>query len=232
MSLPRSRETVLANLEDVRSRIGRACTRANRDRETVRLIAATKTVETEAIGWVRDAGVTEVGENYVKELRGKRAALEGIIWHFVGTLQTHTAHLVAEHADVVQTLVPGKAVARLARRATERGAVLPGLIEVDFTSQRTGLAPADVKRFADEVAEVDGLELSGLMTIPPPTASAEGARPWFARLRALRDLVASAHPKATELSMGMSLDYEVAVEEGATMVRIGTALFGARPSLA
>ena len=109
---------------------------------------------------------------------------------------------------------------------------MPGLIEVDFTSQRTGLPPADVKRFADEVAEVDGLELTGLMTIPPPTASAEGARPWFVRLRALRDLVASAHPKATELSMGMSLDYEVAVEEGATMVRIGTALFGARPSLA
>jgi hypothetical protein len=168
----------------------------------------------------------------VKELRGKRALLDGLVWHFLGTLQSHTAHVVAEHADVVQTLVPGSAVVRLARRAAERGASLPGLIEVDFTSERAGLAPEDVERFADEVARTPGLELAGLMTIPPPTASSEGARPWFAKLRELRDRVARAHPKATGLSMGMSLDYEVAVEEGATMVRIGTALFGARPSLA
>lgn len=232
MSLPRNRETVLANLEEVRSRIGGACTKANRDAGAVRLVAATKTVDPEAIRWVRDAGLGEVGENYVKELRGKRAFLDGLIWHFLGTLQSHTAHLVAEHADVVQTLVPGNAVVRLARRAAERGGSLPALIEVDFTSKRTGLAPEDVERFADEVAGTPGLELAGLMTIPPPAASSEGARPWFVKLRELRDLVASAHPKATELSMGMSLDYEVAVEEGATMVRIGTALFGARPSLA
>jgi pyridoxal phosphate enzyme (YggS family) len=232
MSLRRNRETVLANLEEVRSRIGRACTKANRDQGAVRLIAATKTVEPEAIGWVRDAGLVEVGENYVRELRDKRAFLDGLIWHFLGTLQSHTAQVVAEHADVVQTLVPGNAVVRLARRAAERGASLPGLIEVDFTSERTGLAPEDVERFADEVAGTSGLELAGLMTIPPPTVSSEGARPGFVKLRELRDLVASAHPKATELSMGMSLDYEVAVEEGATMVRIGTALFGVRPPLA
>ena len=223
---------MLANLEEVRSRIRTACARANRDPSAVRLIAATKTVEPEAIGWVRDAGVTEVGENYVKELRSKRATLDELMWHFVGTLQSHTAHVVAEHADVVQTLVPGKAVARLARRAVERGVSLPALIEVDLTARRTGLAPKDVERFADEVAGADGLELVGLMTIPPSTASPEGARPWFERLRDLRDMVGSAHPTATGLSMGMSLDYEVAVEEGATMVRIGTALFGARPSLA
>jgi pyridoxal phosphate enzyme (YggS family) len=232
MSRARSREAVLANLEHIRSRIGRACTRSDRDPATVRLVAATKTVEPVAIGWVRDAGVTEVGENYVKELRAKRASLNGLVWHFLGTLQSHTAHVVAEHADVVQTLVPGSGFARLARRATERGVSMPALIEVDFTSRRSGLAPEDVERFADEVAVADGVDLVGLMTIPPPTATSEGARPWFARLREIRDLVASAHPGATGLSMGMSLDYEVAVEEGATMVRIGTALFGARPSLA
>jgi pyridoxal phosphate enzyme (YggS family) len=232
MSRARSREAVLANLEQVRARIGRACARSDRDPATVRLVAAVKTVEPEAIDWVRDAGVTDVGENYVKELRVKRASLDGLVWHFLGTLQSHTAHVVAEHADVVQTLVPGNAFARLARRATERGVSLPALIEVDFTSRRTGLAPEDVERFADEVAATEGVDLVGLMTIPPPTATPEGARPWFARLRELRGLVASAHPGAAGLSMGMSLDYEVAVEEGATMVRIGTALFGARPSLA
>jgi pyridoxal phosphate enzyme (YggS family) len=232
MSRARSREAVLANLEQVRARIGRACARSDRDPATVRLVAAVKTVEPEAIDWVRDAGVTDVGENYVKELRVKRASLDGLVWHFLGTLQSHTAHVVAEHADVVQTLVPGNAFARLARRATERGVSLPALIEVDFTSRRTGLAPEDVERFADEVAATEGVDLVGLMTLPPPTATPEGARPWFARLRELRGLVASAHPGAAGLSMGMSLDYEVAVEEGATMVRIGTALFGARPSLA
>jgi pyridoxal phosphate enzyme (YggS family) len=232
MSRARSREAVLANLEQARARIGRACARSDRDPATVRLVAAVKTVEPEAIDWVRDAGVTDVGENYVKELRVKRASLDGLVWHFLGTLQSHTAHIVAEHADVVQTLVPGNAFARLARRATERGVSLPALIEVDFTSRRTGLAPEDVERFADEVAATEGVDLVGLMTIPPPTATPEGARPWFARLRELRGLVASAHPGAAGLSMGMSLDYEVAVEEGATMVRIGTALFGARPSLA
>jgi pyridoxal phosphate enzyme (YggS family) len=232
MSRARSREAVLANLEQVRARIGRACARSDRDPATVRLVAAVKTVEPEAIDWMRDAGVTDVGENYVKELRVKRASLDGLVWHFLGTLQSHTAHVVAEHADVVQTLVPGNAFARLARRATERGVSLPALIEVDFTSRRTGLAPEDVERFADEVAATEGVDLVGLMTLPPPTATPEGARPWFARLRELRGLVASAHPGAAGLSMGMSLDYEVAVEEGATMVRIGTALFGARPSLA
>jgi pyridoxal phosphate enzyme (YggS family) len=232
MSRARSREAVLANLEQVRARIGRACARSDRDPATVRLVAAVKTVEPEAIDWVRDAGVTDVGENYVKELRVKRASLDGLVWHFLGTLQSHTAHVVAEHADVVQTLVPGNAFARLARRATERGVSLPALIEVDFTSRRTGLAPEDVERFADEVAATEGVDLVGLMTLPPPTATPEGARPWFARLRELRGLVASAHPGAAGLSMGMSLDYEVAVEEGATIVRIGTALFGARPSLA
>jgi pyridoxal phosphate enzyme (YggS family) len=232
MSRARSREAVLANLEQVRSRMGSACARSDRDPAAVRLVAAAKTVEPEAIGWVRDAGVTEVGENYLKELRAKRDSLNGLVWHFVGTLQSHTAHVVAEQADVVQTLVPGNAFARLARRAAERGVSLPALIEVDFTARRTGLAPEDVERFADEVAVTEGVDLVGLMTIPPPTDTSEGARPWFARLRELRDRVASAHPGATGLSMGMSLDYEVAVEEGATMVRIGTALFGARPSLA
>ena len=223
---------MLANLEQVRSRIARACERSDRDPASVALVAAAKTVEAQAIGWLRDAGVIDVGENYVKELREKRTSLNGLRWHFLGTLQSHTAHLVAEHADVVQTLVPGSGFTRLTRRATERGVTMPALIEVDFTSRRTGLAPEDLERFADEVAAADGVDLVGLMTIPPPTPTSEGARPWFVRLRELRDLVASAHPGATGLSMGMSLDYEVAVEEGATMVRIGTALFGARPSLA
>jgi hypothetical protein len=194
-------------------------------------VAASKTVEPEAIAWVRDAGVTDVGENYVSELRSKRAAVSGIAWHFIGTLQRGSAHHVAELADIVETVVPGSAVHRLARRVVERGLTKPVLIEVDLTGERTGVGPGDVLEAADEIASMPGLALAGLMTLPPIPTEAEDARPFFRRLRELGDSVRERHPTAVDLSMGMSLDYEVAVEEGATMVRIGTALFGARPPL-
>jgi len=228
--MERSRQSVLENLARIRARLEAACERADRAPGAVRLVAIGKTVEPEALAWVHDAGVEDLGENYVRDLRAKRSLVPGATWHFVGTLQASGAHHVAELADVIETVVPGRAMRRLARRATERGRVLPSLVEVDFTGDRTGVPPADVVPACDEVAVTDGLELRGLMTLPPPTPTAEGARPYFRGLRELLRPVAERHPGAVELSMGMSLDYEVAVEEGATMVRIGTALFGARPS--
>jgi pyridoxal phosphate enzyme (YggS family) len=228
--MERTKPAVLANLAAVRERLSAACERSGRDPSAVRLVAAGKSVEVAALAWVREAGVEDLGENYVRELRDKRAAMSGARWHFIGTLQASGAHHVAELADVVQTVVPGKAMARLARRAIERGRRIPALVEVDFTGARAGVAPGDVVVACDEVVAADGLRLRGLMTLPPETPTAEGARPYFRRLRELLDVVAERHPEARELSMGMSLDYEVAVEEGATMVRIGTALFGARPS--
>jgi hypothetical protein len=222
------REAVLRNLAVIRAGIARACERAGRDPAAVRLVAACKGVRVEAVRWVHEAGVGDFGENYVQELRDKRAAAPDATWHFIGTLQSHTAHRVAELADVVETLTPGRAVARLARRAAERGKVLPALIEVDLTEERTGVGPADCAAFADEVAEMEGLELKGLMTLPPMPTVPEDARPYFRRLRDLLDAISERHPGAVELSMGMSMDYEVAVEEGATIVRIGTALFGER----
>jgi pyridoxal phosphate enzyme (YggS family) len=227
--MERTNERVLSNLAVVRERMAAACARARRDPGGVRLVAIGKNVEPEALGWVRDAGVEDLGENYVRELRAKREVVGGVRWHFVGTLQRGSAHHVAELADVVQTVVPGKAMARLARRAIERGLSLPALVEVDFTGGRAGVAPEEVSAACEEVASADGLRLVGLMTLPPPTPSAEDARPYFRRLRGLLADVAERHPTAVELSMGMSLDYEVALEEGATMVRVGTALFGARP---
>jgi pyridoxal phosphate enzyme (YggS family) len=227
--MERTNERVLSNLAVVRERMAAACARARRDPGGVRLVVIGKNVEPEALGWVRDAGVEDLGENYVRELRAKREVVGGVRWHFVGTLQRGSAHHVAELADVVQTVVPGKAMARLARRASERGLSLPALVEVDFTGDRAGVAPEEVPAACEEVASADGLRLVGLMTIPPPTQSAEDARPYFRRLRGLLADVAERHPEAVELSMGMSLDYEVALEEGATMVRVGTALFGARP---
>ena len=221
-------DALVARLARIRERIAGACERSGRDRAGVRIVAAAKTVDSEAIERVRDAGVREVGENYVRELRAKRERVDGIVWHFIGTLQSHSAHHVAELADVVETVTPGRAMARLARRASDRGRSIPVLIEVDFTGERTGVAPEGVEAAADEVAATEGLDLIGLMTLPPMPSAPEDSRPFFRRLRELRDGVATHHPGAAELSMGMSLDYPVAVEEGATMVRIGTALFGAR----
>jgi len=224
-----SREAVLANLARVREGIARACDRSGRDPAAVRLVAASKAVPADAVRWAHEGGVEDFGENYVRELEEKRAAVGGARWHFIGTLQSHTAHRVADLADVVQTLSAGKAVGRLARRAAQRGRRIPALIEVDFTGERTGVAPEGCAAFADEVSATDGLELRGLMTLPPLPQTPEDTRPYFIRLRALLAKVGATHPQAVELSMGMSMDYEAAVEEGATMVRVGTALFGERP---
>ena len=143
---------------------------------------------------------------------------------------------MAALADVVETLAGGRATERLARRAAEDGRTIDALIEVDFTHERAGIPPEHVPAAADQLARLEGIRLRGLMTVPPfdpphdPTSpdAAEAARPWFRRLRMLRDEVRDTHPDIVDLSMGMSLDYRAAVEEGATMVRIGTALFGPR----
>lgn len=225
---PPSRDEVLHNLRSIRAGIERSAERAGRDPGDVTLVAVAKTVPEAAVRWVVDDGVVDVGENYVRELRSKVPAVPGARWHFVGTLQSGSAHHVAALADVVQTLTGDRATHRLARRAAEAGRALDALIEVDLTGERTGVHPNRVGEVADAVAGLEGVRLRGLMTLPPMPTVAEDARPSFVRLRELRDRVREKHPDVLALSMGMSLDYEVAVEEGATMVRIGTALFGPR----
>jgi pyridoxal phosphate enzyme (YggS family) len=225
---PIDRDAVLGNLERIRTEIEAACRRAERDASTVRVVAAAKGVPVERVRWVVDAGIADVGENYVKELADKRPAVPGVRWHFIGNLQSHTAHRVAELADVVETLASERAARRLARRAAERRVELPALIEVDFTGERTGVRVEGLDSFAAFVDTLEGVSLVGLMTLPPLPERAEDSRPHFRRLRELAERLHRGHSGMAELSMGMSIDYEVAVEEGATMVRIGTALFGER----
>ena len=224
-----SREELRANLEQIRDRIAQACARVGRDPASVRLVGASKTVAPEVIRDAFDAGLEDFGENYLRELEDKRPVAPEATWHYIGALQSGTAHRVAECADVVQTLASERATERLARRAAERDRVIDALIEVDFTGGRTGVAPEHLASVARHAASQPGLRLAGLMTIPPVPTVPEDARPWFRRLRELGNDLLEAHPEAVELSMGMSLDYEIAVQEGATMVRIGAALFGARP---
>ena len=231
-----SRDEIVANIATIREVIAQAAERSDRDPSDVLLVAAAKTVPAEPIRWAVEEGVACIGENYVKELRGLHGEVPGARWHFIGALQTGSAHHVAALADVVETLAGGRATERLARRATEDGRTIEALIEVDFTHERAGIPPEHVPAAADHLSRLEGIRLRGLMTVPPfdlphdPTSpdASEAARPWFRRLRMLRDEVRDTHPDIVDLSMGMSLDYGAAVEEGATMVRIGTALFGPR----
>jgi pyridoxal phosphate enzyme (YggS family) len=219
---------IARNADRIREGIARACARAGRDPASVRLVGASKTVPAKGIRAAWDAGVREFGENYVQELRDKRDAAPDATWHYIGALQSRSAPRVADLVDVVQTLAPGRATVRLATHAAGAGRTIDALIEVDFAGRGTGAEPEATEAFADEVAALDGIRLIGLMTLPPATDTAEHARPYFARLRELRDRVVTSHAEADQLSMGMSLDYGVAAEEGATIVRVGTALFGAR----
>jgi pyridoxal phosphate enzyme (YggS family) len=223
-------DDVAARLATIRERIAEAAASVGRDPASIALVAAAKTQPVDVVRAAIAAGVEAVGHNYVQELRLMREALgdEPVRWHFIGTLQSSTAHHVADLADVVETLAGERATRRLAGRAARSGRVIDALLEVDLTERRSGVRPVEVAPAVDLVTALEGVRLRGLMTIPPLTSTAEEARPWFRRLRELRDTVAERHPEVLDLSMGMSLDYQVAVQEGATMVRIGTALFGPR----
>ena len=202
------------NLAGVRRRIEAAAGRSGREPGDVTVVAVAKGIPPDRVRWAVGAGIRDVGENYVNELAETRTELRGggaaTRWH-----------------DVVHTVGSVHAATRLSGRAERGGRRLPVLIEVDFAGRRTGVPPDDAPRLADEVRPLGGVELRGLMTVPPMTESPEDARPYFARLRTLRDRLGD---DLVDLSMGMSADYEVAVEEGATMIRIGTALFGDRPA--
>jgi pyridoxal phosphate enzyme (YggS family) len=221
---------IAENLAKIHDAIERAATRAGRDPRDVTIVGAVKTVPADAIRTAFELGVTNLGENFVRELRDRAPRFPDARWHYIGTLQSGTAHHVADLADVVETLSSERATERLARRAAAAGRTIDALIEVDFTGERSGTPPQRTASLADHVASLEGLRLVGLMTLPPIPARAEDSRASFARLRELRDRIRDTHADVLELSMGMSLDYEVAVEEGATMVRIGTALFGERPT--
>lgn len=217
------------SLEDrwtkVRGRVEAACTRAGRDPAEVTLIAVSKTRSVDEIRTLLDLGQRDFGENYAQELRDKMRELADrpeLRWHAIGHLQTNKARYVAGKA-LVHT-VDRQGIAReLVRRA---GGPVACLVEVNVASEsgKSGVTPQDLPTLLAELQEVEGLRVIGLMCIPPVATAPEEARPWFRELRALRDR----HVPGGALSMGMSADFEVAIEEGATLVRVGSAIFGPR----
>ena len=215
------------NLERVRERIARAAERSGRRGGDVVLIGVSKTVEVERIQQAVAAGVPALGENRVQEAQGKIAALgRPVPWHLIGHLQTNKVREALELFDLVHSLDRLDLATELDRRARQRGRAVAALVQVNVGGEHNkgGFEPDAVPAALDAIAKLDHIDVRGLMTIPPISERADDARGWFRALAQLGKRVGLA-----DLSMGMSADFEVAIEEGATMVRVGTAIFGPRP---
>ena len=222
-----------SNLASVRERIAAAERRSGRPAGSVTLVGVVKTLPAEAIAAAVALGLTDLGENRVQEAEShQRTVARGAArWHMIGHLQRNKAGKALELFDVVHGVDGTELAVALDRRALEAGRKLAVLIEVNVSGEASkfGIAPEGAAALAEVVAPLANLQLRGLMTVGAPVARPEDARPGFARLRELRDETAQRLGQPLpELSMGMSGDYEIAVEEGATLVRVGTALFGAR----
>lgn len=225
---------IAQGLRDVRARIDAAAARAGRAGDEVTLLAVSKLQPASMLREAHAAGQRDFGENYAQELRDKAkelADLPELRLHAIGPLQSNKARYVAQHAASFHALDRLGLAEELSRRCVALSRVLPCFVEVAIAGepQKGGLQPEALPSFLDAAGALPGLALVGLMCLPPELGSAEAARPYFARLRALRDAARARHPTLTGLSMGMSGDFEVAIEEGATVVRVGSAIFGARP---
>jgi len=213
----------------VRQRIAHAAERAGRSPAAVTLVAVSKKFSAGAIREAYDSGVREFGENYVQEFDDKRRELgdvTGAQFHLIGHLQSNKAKLACELFDVIETADSVKLLERLDGAARDLGRRLEVLLEIKLSEEenKTGADPSEIPQLLEAGAELTNLSIRGLMTMPPWSEDAEQSRPYFRRLARLgREF------GLEKLSMGMSGDLEVAIEEGATIVRVGTALFGARP---
>lgn len=219
-------QDIRANLEAVHERVARACERAGRKPDDVLLIAVSKTVEIERIRLAVTAGVRALGENRVQEAKEKVAGLgRPVPWHLIGSLQTNKARDAVELFDWIHSVDREELARELDRRAHQRERRVKILVQVNVGEepQKGGVHPAELKGLLESLTALSNLEVRGLMCIPPAAETADASRPWFKRLRELRDAAGLEH-----CSMGMSGDFEVAIEEGATMVRVGTAIFGPR----
>jgi len=214
---------VAERLARVRERIAAACARAGRDPATVRLVAVSKTKPLEMLRAAQAAGQRIFAENYAQELREKADALPGVEWHFVGALQTNKAKLVVGRAALIHTCDRLALAQELSKRAKAAGLLQRVLIEVNVgrEPQKAGVLPENVAALLAEIGKLPALSCAGLMCIPP---AQDDPRPHFRSLRNLGQAL-----DLPELSMGMTADFETAIEEGATLVRIGTAIFGERP---
>ncbi len=226
--------SIAENIRNIQERIALAARRAQRDPSTVKLVVVTKTVSRERIREALTAGAMILGENRVQEARDKIAELGPVAsWHLIGHLQTNKAKYAVSLFYLIHSVDSIGLARELDRQAERHGKVQDVLIEVNVSGEasKSGVRAEDAKDLVRAVSELKNIRVQGLMTMPPYSADPEASRPWFRRLRELAAEIAKEQIPNTsmkELSMGMSGDFEVAVEEGATLVRVGTAIFGGR----
>jgi pyridoxal phosphate enzyme (YggS family) len=227
---------VAARLEEVQDRLAAACRRSGRDASSVRLVGASKRQPPELLRAAYDGGLRIFGENRVQEAAAKRSGLpDDTEWHLLGPLQSNKVRRALELFTLFHAVDRAKIAHALDREAAYLGRRVQGLLEVNVGGEATkhGFEPASLARDAEPLAALEHLDIVGLMTIPPPVDDPEAARPAFRHLRELAGTLnrrAEWSGRLVELSMGMSDDFEVAAEEGATLVRVGTRLFGPRPT--
>jgi PLP dependent protein len=231
--------SVAGNIAAIRERVARAAARAGRSPGAITLMAVSKTVEPERIREAYAAGLRVFGENRVQEFAGKAEALADLAeaqWRLIGHLQSNKARKAAELFSSVDSVDSPRLAEKLNEAAKQQGKILDLLIEIKTGGEesKSGLSPAapELEDLLQAAPRLEQVRIRGLMTVPPFTDDPEGARLYFQRLRELRDRIAARKLPAVAmdaLSMGMSHDFEVAIEEGSTCVRVGTAIFGARP---
>ena len=228
-------DSIKDRLEKVKHRIKRAAEGCRRDPETVRLVAVSKTVPVRKVQEAIQAGVTILGENYVQEARDKINALMSfqVSWHFIGHLQSNKARYAVRLFDLIHSVDSLKLARELNKQAQKNAKIQQILIQVNISQEETksGISVDDAVNLVSEISQLENLSIRGLMTMPPYFNQPEKVQPFFASLRKLRDQIESkAIPNVSmdQLSMGMTGDFEVAIKEGATMVRVGTAIFGER----
>jgi pyridoxal phosphate enzyme (YggS family) len=223
--------SIAENIKRIRERIETAARRSSRQAEGIVLVAVTKTVETGAIREAVGAGITDIGENYVQEAEPKLRALSDLPLrrHFIGHLQRNKAGHAVQWFDVIQSLDSLPLAEAVARRAQTAGRALDVLLEVNVAGEasKSGVEPERALDLADQVARLDGVHMRGVMGMAPLGGDVERAREVFRHLRGLFERLPDGHRQI--LSMGMTGDFEIAIEEGSTMVRIGTGIFGLRP---
>ena len=225
------------NLDRIRTRIQEAAENCGRDPQEIRLVAVSKRMPAEAVAEAYRCGQVIFGENYLQDAREKIKQLEpSLQWHFIGHLQTNKAKMAAELFQVIETVDRLKIARALDRYAGELEKSLEVLIQVNVgrEPQKSGVLPEETKGLLQKIGFLSNLKVKGLMTMPPYGRVPEASRPWFRELKQLAVQLASKglfeDNDAVELSMGMTGDFTVAIEEGATLVRVGTAIFGPRPN--
>lgn len=227
--------TVRDNIKKIRDNIAEAALRSGRTASDIRLMAVTKTVDDERIMEAIEAGIDIIGENYVQEARRKIEKMgKNVEWHMIGHLQSKKSKYAVRFFDMIHSVDRIKLAGELDKRSNMAECLTKILIEVNISGEETksGVKKEDAITLVKDISTLENLSVQGLMTMPPWFDDPEDARPYFVTLRELRDRIVEENipnVEMNELSMGMSGDYQVAVEEGATIVRIGTSIFGERP---